>query len=77
MDWRASRELKIWVTLSAWTSGDYNGYVLGDTARTGRWRCGLAAQRLMDVTEKALYEGLPGGSGNPGGDIIACRAELR
>ena len=36
----------------------YNGYV-GDTARTvAVGGCGLVAQRLMDVTEKALYEGI-------------------
>ncbi|HVM50401.1 MAG TPA: type I methionyl aminopeptidase [Candidatus Acidoferrum sp.] len=43
----------------------YNGYI-GDTARTvAVGGCGVAAQRLMDITEKALYEGiaqaLPGG----------------
>jgi len=36
----------------------YNGYI-GDTARTvAVGGCGVAAQRLMDVTEKALYEGI-------------------
>jgi len=36
----------------------YNGYV-GDTARTvAVGGCGVAAQRLMDITEKALYEGI-------------------
>lgn len=36
----------------------YNGYV-GDNARTVPvGGCGLAAQRLLDVTEKALYEGI-------------------
>ena len=36
----------------------YNGYV-GDTARTvAVGGCGLHAQRLMDVTERALYEGI-------------------
>jgi len=36
----------------------YNGYI-GDTARTvAVGGCGLAAQRLMDVTEQALYEGI-------------------
>src|SRR5688572_20623285 len=36
----------------------YNGYV-GDTARTvAVGGCGVAAQRLMDVTEQALYEGI-------------------
>ncbi len=36
----------------------YNGYV-GDTARTvAVGGCSLLAQRLMDVTEKALYEGI-------------------
>ena len=36
----------------------YNGYV-GDTARTvAVGGCGVAAQRLMDITEKALYQGI-------------------
>ena len=36
----------------------YNGYV-GDTARTvAVGGCGVSAQRLMDVTEKSLYEGI-------------------
>ena len=36
----------------------YNGYV-GDTARTvAVGGCGLNAQRLMDVSEKSLYEGI-------------------
>jgi len=36
----------------------YNGFI-GDTARTvAVGGCGLPAQKLMDVTEKALYEGI-------------------
>jgi methionyl aminopeptidase len=36
----------------------YNGFI-GDTARTVPvGGCGLVAQKLMDVTEKALYEGI-------------------
>ena len=36
----------------------YNGFV-GDTARTvAVGGCGVLAQRLMDVTEQALYEGI-------------------
>jgi len=36
----------------------YNGYI-GDTARTvAVGGCGLLAQNLMDVAEKALYEGI-------------------
>src|SRR5208282_4017094 len=36
----------------------YNGFI-GDTARTvAVGGCGVAAQRLMDVTEKALQEGI-------------------
>jgi len=36
----------------------YNGFI-GDTAKTvAVGGCGLHAQRLMDVTEKALYEGI-------------------
>ena len=36
----------------------YNGFI-GDTARTvAVGGCGVLAQKLMDVTEKALYEGI-------------------
>src|SRR5882724_10447130 len=36
----------------------YNGFI-GDTARTvAVGGCGMPAQRLMDVTEKSLYEGI-------------------
>ena len=36
----------------------YNGFI-GDTARTmAVGGCGVGAQRLMDVTERALYEGI-------------------
>lgn len=36
----------------------YNGFI-GDTARTvAVGGCGLLAQKLMDVTEKSLYEGI-------------------
>jgi methionyl aminopeptidase len=36
----------------------YNGYI-GDTAKTvAVGGCGLLAQKLMDITEKALYEGI-------------------
>jgi len=36
----------------------YNGFV-GDTARTvAVGGCGVLAQQLMDVTERALYEGI-------------------
>ena len=36
----------------------YNGFI-GDTARTvAVGGCGVLAQRLMDVTEQALYEGI-------------------
>ena len=52
------RELKFGDIVSLDIGVIYNGYV-GDTARTvAVGGCGLAAQRLMDVTEKALYEGI-------------------
>src|ERR1051326_5745145 len=36
----------------------YNGFI-GDTAKTvAVGGCGLLAQKLMDITEKALYEGI-------------------
>src|ERR1043166_1685490 len=48
----------------------YNGFV-GDTARTvAVGGCSVAAQRLMDVTEKALHEGIAQAvSGNRVADI--------
>ena len=48
----------------------YKGFV-GDTARTvAVGGCGVAAQRLMDVTERALYEGIAAAiSGNRVTDI--------
>jgi len=48
----------------------YRGYV-GDTARTvAVGGCSMAAQRLMDVTERALYEGIAAAtSGNRVTDI--------
>ena len=52
------RDLKFGDIVSLDIGVIYNGYV-GDTARTvAVGGCGLAAQRLMDVTEKALYEGI-------------------
>jgi methionyl aminopeptidase len=48
----------------------YNGFI-GDTARTvAVGGCGVLAQRLMDVTDKALYEGIGQAiSGNRVADI--------
>jgi methionyl aminopeptidase len=46
----------------------YNGFV-GDTARTvAVGGCGLLAQKLMDVTERALYEGI--GRAAPGRRVV-------
>ena len=46
----------------------YNGYV-GDTARTvAVGGCGVLAQKLMDVSENALYEGI--GQAVPGNRIV-------
>ena len=45
----------------------YQGFI-GDTAKTvAVGGCSVAAQRLMDVTEKALYEGI--GKALPGGRV--------
>jgi len=48
----------------------YNGFI-GDTARTvAVGGCGVLAQKLMDITEKALYEGITQAvSGNRVDDI--------
>ncbi|MGO9201993.1 MAG: type I methionyl aminopeptidase [Limisphaerales bacterium] len=46
----------------------YNGFV-GDTARTvAVGGCGLLAQKLMDVTERALYQGI--GRAAPGRRVV-------
>ena len=46
----------------------YNGFI-GDTARTvAVGGCDVAAQNLMDVTEKALYEGIA--QALPGGRVV-------
>ena len=53
-----NRELHLGDILSVDVGVVYNGFV-GDTARTvAVGGCGVAAQRLMDVTERALYEGI-------------------
>jgi methionyl aminopeptidase len=46
----------------------YNGFI-GDTARTvAVGGCGVLAQKLMDVSEKALYEGIA--QAVPGGRVV-------
>jgi len=46
----------------------YNGFI-GDTARTVPvGGCGLEAQRLLDVTEQALYEGIA--AAQPGNHVV-------
>jgi methionyl aminopeptidase len=53
-----SRQLRFGDIVSLDVGVVYNGFV-GDTARTvAVGGCGVLAQRLMDVTEKALYEGI-------------------
>ena len=53
-----NRELRFGDIVSVDVGVLYKGFV-GDTARTvAVGGCGLAAQRLMDVTEHALYEGI-------------------
>jgi len=52
------RELQFGDIVSLDVGTVYRGFV-GDTARTvAVGGCGVAAQRLMDVTERALYEGI-------------------
>jgi methionyl aminopeptidase len=52
------RELRFGDIVSVDVGVFYKGFV-GDTARTvAVGGCGVAAQRLMDVTEHALYEGI-------------------
>lgn len=61
----SSRQLSFGDIVSLDVGVVYNGFI-GDTARTvAVGGCGVLAQKLMDVTEKALHEGiaraLPGG----------------
>jgi methionyl aminopeptidase len=52
------REMRFGDIVSVDVGVFYKGFV-GDTARTvAVGGCGVAAQRLMDVTERALYEGI-------------------
>ena len=56
--WPAARVLKFGDIVSLDVGVVYNGFI-GDTARTvAVGGCGVLAQKLMDVTEKALYEGI-------------------
>src|SRR5215831_19406604 len=53
-----SRQLKLGDIVSLDVGVVYNGFI-GDTAKTvAVGGCGVLAQKLMDVTEKALYEGI-------------------
>jgi methionyl aminopeptidase len=52
------RQLKFGDIVSLDVGVSYNGFI-GDTAKTvAVGGCGLLAQKLMDVTEKSLYEGI-------------------
>ncbi|TAL00171.1 MAG: type I methionyl aminopeptidase [Verrucomicrobia bacterium] len=54
----SDRQLRLGDIVSVDVGVLYRGYI-GDNARTiPVGGCGVAAQRLMDVTEKALYEGI-------------------
>ena len=66
----SERELKFGDIVSLDVGVVYKGFV-GDTARTvAVGGCGVAAQRLMDVTERALYMGIAAAvSGNRVTDI--------
>ena len=58
MGWPAPRMLKFGDIVSLDVGVVYNGFI-GDTARTvAVGGCGVLAQKLMDVTEKSLYEGI-------------------
>jgi methionyl aminopeptidase len=53
-----TRELQLGDIVSMDVGVSYKGFI-GDTARTiAVGGCGVAAQRLMDVTERALYVGI-------------------
>jgi len=54
----SSRKLQFGDIVSLDVGVSYNGFI-GDTARTvAVGGCGLVAQKLMDVTEKSLYDGI-------------------
>ena len=58
MGWPGTGELKFGDIVSLDVGVIYNGFI-GDTARTvAVGGCGVLAQKLMDVTEKSLYEGI-------------------
>lgn len=65
-----SRQLRFGDIVSLDIGVIYNGFI-GDTARTvAVGGCGLLAQKLMDITEKALYEGIAQAiPGNHVGDV--------
>ena len=72
------RELRFGDIVSVDVGVVYNGFV-GDTARTvAVGGCGVLAQRLMDVTERALQEGIAAAlPGKPGDGHFARRPEIR
>ena len=72
------RELHFGDILSVDVGVIYKGF-MGDTARTvAVGGCGVAAQRLMDVTERALYEGIAAAvPGNRVTDISRAVQKLR
>ena len=56
--WAGPRQLHFGDIVSLDVGVIYNGFI-GDTARTvAVGGCGVLAQKLMDVSEKALYEGI-------------------
>ncbi len=63
-----SRQLRFGDIVSLDVGVIYNGFI-GDTARTvAVGGCGVLAQKLMDVSEKALYEGIA--QAVPGGRVV-------
>ena len=57
-DWPVTGKLQFGDIVSLDVGVSYNGFI-GDTARTvAVGGCGLEAQKLMDVTEKSLYDGI-------------------
>jgi methionyl aminopeptidase len=63
-----SRQLRFGDVVSLDVGVIYSGFI-GDTARTvAVGGCGVLAQKLMDVSEKALYEGIA--QAVPGGRVV-------
>ena len=74
----SERELQFGDIVSVDVGVTYKGFI-GDTARTvAVGGCGVAAQRLLDVTEQSLYLGIAQAqAGQPRGGHFAGGSAIR